>query len=54
MVHPRVGVWIEMMAAFVEGTAQAVHPRVGVWIEINMPPWKKVKKSGSPPCGGVD
>ena len=34
-VHPRVGVWIEIITSSVVISPKSVHPRVGVWIEIN-------------------
>ena len=33
-VHPRVGVWIEIICGQEYPINSDVHPRVGVWIEI--------------------
>ena len=33
-VHPRVGVWIEILSLNGTPPTATVHPRVGVWIEI--------------------
>ena len=52
-VAPRVGAWIETVAASVLGINLVVAPRVGAWIETSR--YRFVAKPGCrTPCGCVD